>query len=163
MALKIIVAVLAVILVFMWVITPAKTNPSDSGLIESPPEIQTILKRSCFDCHSNHTAWPWYSYVPPLSYFVVNHVVEGREHFNFSEWTTYSSKKQADLLEECVEEIEKGKMPLKPYLLTHSDAKMTANNIQLIKTWISGVINQSSEPKEQHSDDPEEGHEDHDH
>lgn len=85
------------------------------------PETRALAKRACFDCHSNETTWPWYSNIAPLSWRVVDHVEEGREKMNFSEWD--KPQKHAD---EAAEELEDGEMPLSDYLLLHSEAKLSA-------------------------------------
>src|SRR5215216_3654983 len=79
---------------------PAKTNPvSDPSAaleahVQIDPKVGAILKRSCYDCHSNNTRWPWYSNVAPVSWFVIDHVNEGRRDLNFSEWGTYTRNDQ---------------------------------------------------------------------
>ena len=104
-----------------------ETNP--------PKEVKLILKNSCYDCHSNKTRYPWYNNIAPISYWLANHIKHGKEELNFSEWEGYSNKKKDHKLEEVVEVIEAGEMPLKEYTWTHSDAKLTENQKQLIIKW----------------------------
>lgn len=105
-----------------------ETNPS--------PEITTLLKTSCYDCHSNDTAYPWYNNIAPISYWMANHVNEGKEHLNFSEWSTYSNDKKDHLLEELEEEAVKGEMPLKEYTWMHGDAKLSDYEVENLVRWI---------------------------
>ena len=84
------------------------------------PETRALAERACFDCHSNETEWPWYSWVAPVSWLVERDVVEAREHLNFSEF----DRPQKDA-EEAAEEVEEGEMPLWFYLPLHSEARLT--------------------------------------
>lgn len=118
-----------------------RTNPAVTGAITAPPEVAAILKRSCYDCHSNETVWPWYSYVAPASWLVVEDVHEGREHLNFSTWQSYDAQQQADLRREAWEEVEHGDMPLGNYLTMHSKAKLTEYDQTLIREWAEGTGN----------------------
>ncbi len=103
--------------------------------LEAPVKVKEIIVNSCFDCHSNQTDWPWYSYVAPVSWFVVNHVNEGREHINFSEWLLQIEEKREKIKEEMIEEIEEGEMPLPGYLMMHSVAELTDDQLLVLKTW----------------------------
>ena len=80
-----------------------------------------LAKRTCYDCHSNETTWPWESYVAPISWFIGNHIAEGRERLNFSEW----DKPNAEA-EEIIRSVRNDSMPLQSYLIMHPDAKLTA-------------------------------------
>jgi len=84
------------------------------------PETRALVKRVCFDCHSNETRWPWYASVAPMSWLVQHDVDEAREHLNFSEWD--KPQRHAD---EAAEEVEEGEMPLWFYLPLHSDARLS--------------------------------------
>ncbi len=101
-----------------------------------PPEnVQKILETTCFDCHSNHTNYPWYNNITPLNYWLNHHIEEGKEHLNFSEWNTYSLKKKDHKIDELYEEVEDGEMPLKSYTWTHKEANLTQDQIQAVVTW----------------------------
>ncbi|MCW3160015.1 heme-binding domain-containing protein [Chryseobacterium oryctis] len=108
-----------------------KTNPTPTPgmdfltIKKTPPEIAKIISTSCYDCHSNETKYPWYSNIAPASWFLKNHINEGRKHLNFSTFATYEPKRQAHKLEECIETVEKKEMPLESYYLGHQDAKLT--------------------------------------
>jgi hypothetical protein len=114
-----------------------RTNPeSDPDLkISAPPEVMTILQKSCFDCHSNETKWPFYSFNAPFSWLVSRDVIEGRKHLNFSEWGKMPVDKQERKKKHIQDEVDEGGMPLPVYLLMHSDAKLTESDKQIIKNW----------------------------
>ena len=117
-----------------------KDNPSDFITIEQPSAmVEGILVRACYDCHSNNTTYPWYNNITPVNYWMADHVAHGTKHLNFSEWGTYSPKKKDHKLEECIEMVEEGEMPLNSYTWTHGDAKLTQAEIQELTTWLSLV------------------------
>ena len=107
----VIVAILAVIIQFFRI---DKENPpyeasSDFISVENAPEdIQIILKQACYDCHSHQTTYPWYSNVAPVSWWLKDHIDEGREHLNFSVWASYDAERREHKLEELAEEVEEG-------------------------------------------------------
>ena len=105
----------------------SETNPSK--------EVRLILKNACYDCHTNNTNYPWYNNVAPISYWLSHHIDEGKEHLNFSDWEKYTTKKKAHKLEELVEEVEEGKMPLNEYTWTHASAKLSTQEKEAIMAW----------------------------
>ncbi|MEE9364292.1 MAG: heme-binding domain-containing protein [Cellulophaga sp.] len=104
-----------------------ETNP--------PPGVKLLLKNSCFDCHSNNTVYPWYGQISPFSNWMADHIREGKEEVNFSEWGNYSVKKKDHKLEEIIEVLENEVMPLKEYTWTHFDARLTENQKEQIIQW----------------------------
>ncbi|MBP9151142.1 MAG: heme-binding domain-containing protein [Flavobacteriales bacterium] len=88
-------------------------------------EVQNILDKACMDCHSNESKYPWYAEVVPVNYFLDNHITEGREHLNLSEWNALSAEDRKDAIKEIGEVIEKKEMPMLTYWLIHWDAKLT--------------------------------------
>ena len=102
---------------------------------DAPVEVREIVVNSCFDCHSNQTDWPWYSYVAPMSWLITSHVNEGREQFNFSEWLKYPEEKQQKIKAEMIEEIEEGDMPLPGYTMLHSNTEITDEKLIVLKAW----------------------------
>jgi hypothetical protein len=122
---------------------PAKTNPvvDPAHAIEAHMQLDTkvaaILDRSCNDCHSNKTRWPWYSNVAPVSWFVIDHVDHGRSHMNFSEWGMYSQEERKTHLGQFCELVKEGWMPLSSYLPLHPDAKLSDEDKKLICDWAS--------------------------
>ncbi len=100
-------------------VDPAK----DFIQVRNPPsKIAMLLKNACYDCHSNHTKYPWYTNVQPIAWWIKSHVNNGRRELNFSDWATYSEKKQAHKLEECYEMVEGTEMPLLSYMIAHREA-----------------------------------------
>jgi len=127
-------------LVIIQFIPIDRNNPPVAGEIEAPEAVMAILKRSCYDCHSNETIWPWYSYVAPASWLVAKDVREGREELNFSVWDTYSEKRKNHKIKECGEEVEEGEMPLWFYLPLHPEAELSQDDIDLIVSWSKGAL-----------------------
>jgi hypothetical protein len=134
-----ILSIVLVAVIGMQFVQPSRTNspvaPEASLLARTPPEITALLDRSCRDCHSNETRWPSYSYVAPMSFFVADHVNHGREHFNYSTWTSYTSSEQEKLLESMCDLTKHGRMPLPSYLLIHRGAKVSGADVTLLCTW----------------------------
>jgi hypothetical protein len=112
-----------------------RTNPQVESDAPVAAELKTVLKRSCYDCHSNETVWPWYSRVAPVSWLVANDVKEGRKEVNFSVWNQYGDNRKARKLKEVVEQVEGGKMPQWYYVFLHPEAKLSANEKELIVRW----------------------------
>lgn len=113
-----------------------RSNPPIESEILASPEVRMILRRSCYDCHSNETIWPWYSKVAPVSWLVASDVHEGREELNFSTWGRYNRDQQVKKLKETWEEILEGEMPPWNYLLTHKDATISPTERELIHKWV---------------------------
>jgi hypothetical protein len=135
-----------------------RTNPPVEGPLSAPPEVQAVLDRSCMNCHSHATSWPWYAYVAPVSWLVVHDVHEGRSHLNFSKWGTYTEKRQHKKARELWEEVEDGEMPLSQYLLLHPEAKLSAADKAVLRAWSEANSGGAAEEGE-----GEREHEHHDH
>ncbi len=142
---KKIVIMLMVILVFIQIFRIDKTNPpvkpeSDFINVKHPPAgITNILKTSCYDCHSNETVYPWYTNIAPVSWWLKNHINEGRHHLNFSDWANYNSKKSDHKLEECVEMLQKSEMPLSSYTFIHRDASLNEDQRHALIIWFESM------------------------
>jgi hypothetical protein len=134
-----------VLLLVIQVFRIDKTNPPVDvkndfiSTTNAPLAVGQILKTSCYDCHSNETRYPWYTNVAPLSWWVKDHINEGREELNFSEWKNYNAKKADHKLEECIEQIEEGEMPMYSYTLLHSEAKLSEAQKKLLIDWFASV------------------------
>jgi hypothetical protein len=94
-----------------------------------------VLARACGDCHSNRTDWPWYSHVPPVSWWIAQHVREGRERLDFSEWDTYSQWQRQDKLESICGLISTGRMPPWQYTAMHPEARLTEKDKEAVCAW----------------------------
>jgi hypothetical protein len=139
-----IILIFAGILIVLQVVKSEKSyeevNPQTDFLsvLKAPKEVARIVKVNCYDCHSRQVKYPWYASVAPISFVIEHHVEEGIEHLDFSDWTKYGPKKAAHKLEEIVEEVEEGKMPLKSYALLHGelseeDEKVFLNWVQTLR------------------------------
>ncbi len=141
---RVLVALLAVLIVMQF-IQPDKTNPESPAEADFlavhnvDGEVGGLIKRACYDCHSNNTRWPWYTSVAPFSYIIADHVEEGREHLNFSEWTSYSADKADHKLEECAEEVEHGEMPLSGYVALHSEADLSNEELEMLVDYFESL------------------------
>jgi len=102
---------------------------------EVPDDVQAVLARSCNDCHSNETRYPWYSKVSPFSWLLADHIEDGRKELNLSVWNTYAPKKKIRKLDELCEQVERGEMPLPSYLWIHSEAVMRDGDTALLCNW----------------------------
>jgi len=137
------ITILIILFAISQFLNPQKneyTKPTENDFIltEKPPQqLADILKESCYDCHSNNTKYPWYDRITPVNFWINGHIKHGKEELNFSLWDQYSAKRKAHKLEECIEMINERKMPLKSYLLTHGEAKLSDSEIKTLTDWIT--------------------------
>jgi hypothetical protein len=133
------IAVLACVAIQL--IRPERTNPvADPQLavdrqMPVPAQVLAVFERSCYDCHSNQTRWPWYSNIAPVSWLVAKDVKDGRRHLNFSEWGSYNQKRRATKLGDISDEVDRGDMPDSKYLIIHRDAVLSAAEKDLLVAW----------------------------
>ena len=133
-------ALVAAVAVFgaMQLVRPSMTNPpTDTGRtiqaqLPEASRMAGVINRSCRDCHTNETRWPWYSRVAPVSWLLGHDVVDGREAVNFSEWTTYNPERQRKLLQKSCEEVTDGEMPIRSYTWLHPDTKLSPQDVDAI-------------------------------
>jgi hypothetical protein len=125
------------ILIFVGIqfIPVTLSNPSVESDISAPPEVKSILKVSCYDCHSHETIWPWYSKVAPVSWLLASDTEEGREKLNFSAWSKYDPEKQSRLIAEAMDEVSEGGMPPWFYILKHPEAKISPDELKILEAW----------------------------
>jgi cytochrome c551/c552 len=128
------------VLVVLSLVPLDRTNPPVTGDIQAPTEVKAILQRSCYDCHSNETRWPWYAYVAPINFLVKRDVSQGRKHLNFSEWGSYQPERKAKKQRECGEEVAEGEMPPAIYLPMHPEAKLSDADRQVLTAWANGPV-----------------------
>ncbi len=130
-----------VVLVGLQFARPAKTNPTIDqsqtiyAHLQVPPQVAAILNRSCQDCHSNTTRWPWYSNVAPLSWWIVDDVDDGRRHLNLSEWGRYDKRHAGNKLDDICEEVKSGAMPIWSYAQIHRSAKLSPEDVKTLCDW----------------------------
>ena len=128
------VALIAVF-VALQLVPVERTNPPVGSDVDAPAEVEAILRRACYDCHSHETSWPWYSFVAPASWFVADHVNHGRGDLNFSEWPAYDFEAQDLALSDIREQITKGEMPLPSYLILHPGARLSEADRAALLDW----------------------------
>jgi hypothetical protein len=105
----------------------------------APVNVSTVFDNACKNCHSNQTAWPWYSYVAPFSWIVAHDVHKGRRQMNFSEWSMYSPRKQEEKLEAICDQVVNGDMPDGKYLLIHRSARLTQEEREAVCAWVESM------------------------
>jgi hypothetical protein len=111
------------------------THPGASLLAKAPPQVGAILERSCRDCPSNETRWPWYTNITPTNWLVANHVHHGRDHFNFSQWTSYDEDEQDKFLGGICSLTKRQRMPLPSYLVIHREARLSDADVAALCAW----------------------------
>ena len=111
-----------------------------------PPRVQLLLQHACYDCHSNHTHYPWYASVQPVAWWLTKHVNDGKRHLDFSEFGAYTPKRAASKLSDLVNEVEEHSMPLKSYTWMHPEARLTPEEIKLITDWADGLQDELAPP-----------------
>jgi Haem-binding domain len=104
-----------------------------------PVNVAGVLRRSCQDCHSNQTHWPWYSYVAPMSWIVASDVHKARRQMNFSEWAGYSEKKREERLNGICEQVVNGDMPEGKYALIHRRARVSEDERRAVCQWVESA------------------------
>jgi hypothetical protein len=128
-------AALALVFVVLQFFPAERTNPPVISEVEAPAAVQAILERSCYDCHSNETRWPWYSRVAPFSWWLADHVEHARRDLNFSVWPVYDFDAQEIEFVDIREEVESGGMPLRSYLLAHPSARLSEADRRVLVEW----------------------------
>jgi len=142
---KILIVLLVAFVIIQFFPIDKKNPPVNIGMdfvnIKNTPEnVAQVIKISCYDCHSNETKYPWYSSIAPSSWFVKNHIDEGRKELNFSTFAMYEPKRQIHKMEECIEMIEKKEMPLESYYIGHQDAKLTDQQREMLAKYFKTQI-----------------------
>jgi len=140
-SIKKILLLLLIVFIAIQFIQPARnTNgqvlPTDiSHAVFVPENVKTILQTSCYDCHSNHTNYPWYNYVQPAAWMLANHIKHGKKDLNFSDFGSYPARKQQSKLKAIASQIKDGEMPLYSYTIIHKNARLTIPQKKLIIDW----------------------------
>lgn len=133
--------IILVVLTGIQFIQPARNEngqalPSDiSRIILIPSNVQLIFQTACYDCHSNHTNYPWYTYVQPIGWMLNNHIKDGKKELNFSEFGSYSRRRQLSKLKSIVSQVKDDEMPLASYAMLHRKARLTKEQKALITDW----------------------------
>ncbi|HSL19758.1 MAG TPA: heme-binding domain-containing protein [Methylomirabilota bacterium] len=138
-AILIVIGVIGAVLLAIQLVPVERSNPPVVADFDGPPAVEAVLRASCYDCHSNETAWPWYSRVAPVSWLVARDVEEGRSRLNLSSWGHQEPKRQAKLAEEIWEEVAEGEMPLRAYRLAHPDARLDEAGMATLRVWAEAM------------------------
>ena len=137
--------ILLLVFVIIQFIRPAKnksvgiSNTDITKLYPVPDDVQSILKTSCYDCHSNNTVYPWYNNIQPVTWWLNNHIQEGKRDLNFSEFAAYRIRRQYVKLEQINALVKKDEMPLDSYLWIHKDAKLNDLQKMAIANWTTSL------------------------
>lgn len=129
---------LAITLLAVQLVPVVRSNPMERNVPEAPAEVQVLIRRSCNDCHSNETMWPWYARVAPVSFLIARDVKDGRKKLNLSMWESYDDARRARKKREIAKEVKKGEMPPWYYVPLHPEAKLSAQERELIVKWAKG-------------------------
>ncbi len=135
---------LVVILILIQLYRPARNVSNDDTYAISkkypvPDSVQAILKSSCYDCHSNSTVYPCYANIQPVSFWLDDHINEGKEHLNFSEFSGYKINRQYHLIQNVSKSVKNDDMPLSSYTFIHTYAKLSPEQKIQLFTWADGV------------------------
>ena len=130
---------IVVVLIGIQAVPVDRSNPPVAGEIAAPADVRPILRRACYDCHSNETVWPWYSRVAPVSWLVASDVHEGRGDMNFSAWDRMTPERQARRLREAAKRVADGDMPPWTYRLMHRGARLSAEDRATLRAWALGA------------------------
>lgn len=135
--------VLGLVIAFaaVQVAQPSRTNPPVKTdflkTASAPPDVAAMFRSACYDCHSDETRWPWYSYVAPMSWQIAQDVNHGRQHVNLSEWPADKPDLARKKIEDMSDEIDDGDMPLSKYTLIHKDARLTSQQRDRLTQWLN--------------------------
>ena len=120
-------------------INPAVLSTDITKLVSVPEKVSAILKHSCYDCHSNNTRYPWYMNIQPMGWVMADHIKDGKKDLNFSEFGSYSLRKQTNKLSAIEDVLQENEMPLSSYLILHRSAKLSDADKQLIVAWVAAA------------------------
>lgn len=133
-------SVVAAVFICLQFFRPEIGNPPVTGNLEAPPNVKAILVRACYDCHSNQTNLRWFDKVQPVYWQVAEHVRNGRKGLNFSNWDRLSPADKKGKLWEAVNQIEQGAMPIKSYEIVHTEAKISKQDLAVLKNYLTGFV-----------------------
>jgi len=137
---------LLIALIIIQFFRPSKnedTSPAANHIslvYQIPAQVKSIMEKACYDCHSNHTRYPWYFNVQPVGMWMNNHIVEGKRELNFSEYANKSLRYQYHKLEETIEQVKEGEMPINSYTWTHREARLSGEEKTALMDWARSVM-----------------------
>ena len=133
---------IVVLVVAIQFTNPDKANPKvdDSLSLKSPKNVESVLKKSCYDCHSFETRWTAYADIAPLSWFIVSHVNDGRKALNFSEWSKIEKEIKVKRVKRIIQTTNNGMMPLSSYLSFHEEAELSSDDKKVLRDWANAQL-----------------------
>lgn len=126
---------LCVVFILIQFVPVNRTNPAVETEVRAPAQVASVLRRACYDCHSNETVWPMYARVAPVSWLVAYDVREGRAALNYSTWNRLSPEKQAKAIRESWKEVAEGEMPTWYYVMLHPEARLSPADHSVLRAW----------------------------
>ena len=139
------IIILLVLFILIQFIRPSRNENGQvlqtdiTKMFSVPSKVKTVLEVACYDCHSNNTRYPWYVNIQPGGWWLAKHIKEGKEELNFSEFGSYSRRRQITKLRSIENSIKDGAMPLSSYALLHRDARLTSEEKALLLAWTNKV------------------------
>ena len=139
--LKKILFILLVAFVAIQFIQPARNRNGQvlptgiSKVVSVPENVKSLLQTACYDCHSNHTNYPWYTYVQPVGWILHNHIVNGKKELNFNDFGSFSKRRQQSKLKAIADQVRDDEMPLSSYRLMHKKARLNKDEKAVIINW----------------------------
>jgi len=118
---------------------PVQKERGLMAAVAPPADVSNLLEKACYDCHSHQTRYPWYARIQPVGWWLKKHIEQGREHLNFSDWASYNAEKKAHKAMEAAEEVAEEHMPIRPYLLTHAEARLSQEQRQRLARWFEAL------------------------
>lgn len=137
-----IAAILVIILIAIQFIQPVHNESKRvlttdfTNVYAAPGNVQSVLQNACYDCHSNNTNYPWYSTIQPMAWIMKRHITNGKDKLNFSEFGSYSGRRQISKLKSIANQIKDDEMPLSSYELMHKNARLSQTEKALIISWM---------------------------
>lgn len=119
---------------------PVDKKDNFVDVFATPAQVKVFLKNACYDCHSNETVYPWYSKVAPISWTVKDHINEGRERLNFSEWNSFNKDQKKTILQHSITTLQQRTMPMPAYMLKHPEANLTNDQRKTLEDYFQGLL-----------------------
>lgn len=126
----------AALFLLIQLVPVERTNPPVEADLVAPAPVKDILRRACYDCHSHETRWPWYSRIAPFSWWLAEHVTEGRADLNFSQWPLLDFTARGLFLGDIKKQLEDGDMPLRSYVMGHPEARLSDRDREILLEWV---------------------------
>jgi hypothetical protein len=140
--LKIILFTLIIAFITIQFVRPEKNSvpaPAAAQQFAFPSDVQSVLRQSCYDCHSNTTVYPWYAEIQPVAWWLAGHITDGKKELNFDEFASYRPRRQYRKFTEIEEQINNNEMPLPSYLWVHRDAELSPDDRTVLITWVNAM------------------------